>query len=166
MPPDAVRINENENPLGPCPEALEAIYQVAKFGGRYSPHNEAGELVKTSAALEGLKPEYITAFAGSSDPLHRAVHSPGETVPFQENAPPGQECLFRHHEQDEVEVALVQPVTRRGHLHLEAFRPQHLGKGHRHAFAMQGGDDPGRQQGGDDRGHQDQDAAVFDEILT
>ena len=73
MPPDAVRINENENPLGPCPEALEAIYQVAKFGGRYSPHNEAGELVKTSAELEGLKPNYITAFAGSSDPLHRAV---------------------------------------------------------------------------------------------
>jgi histidinol-phosphate aminotransferase len=73
IPPDAVRINENENPLGPCPEALEAIYQVAKFGGRYSPHNEAGELVKTAAALEGLKPEYITPFAGSSDPLHRAV---------------------------------------------------------------------------------------------
>src|SRR6266404_1479666 len=51
IPPDAVRINENEKPLGPCPEALEAIYQVAKFGGRYSPHNEAGELVKTAAAL-------------------------------------------------------------------------------------------------------------------
>ena len=73
MPPDAVRINENENPLGPCPEALEAIYQVAKFGGRYSPHNETGELVRTAAALEGLKPEYITPFAGSSDPLHRTV---------------------------------------------------------------------------------------------
>ena len=25
MPPDAVRINENENPLGPCQDALEAI---------------------------------------------------------------------------------------------------------------------------------------------
>src|SRR5579864_800001 len=73
MPPDAVRINENENPLGPCSEALEAIYQVAKSGGRYSPHNEAGELVKTAAAMEGLKPDYITPFAGSSDPLHRAV---------------------------------------------------------------------------------------------
>ena len=73
MPPDAVRINENENPLGPCPEALEAIYQVAKFGGRYSPHNETGELLRTAAALEGLKPEYITPFAGSSDPLHRTV---------------------------------------------------------------------------------------------
>jgi len=35
MPPDAVKINANENPLGPCPEALEAIYKVAKNGGRY-----------------------------------------------------------------------------------------------------------------------------------
>jgi histidinol-phosphate aminotransferase len=73
MPPDAVRINENENPLGPCTEALEAIYQVAKFGGRYSPHNEVGELVKTASALSGLKPDYLAPFAGSSDPLHRAV---------------------------------------------------------------------------------------------
>ncbi len=73
MPPDAVRINENENPLGPCQDALDAIYQVAKFGGRYSPHNETGELVKIAAAVENLKPEYIAPFAGSSDPLHRTV---------------------------------------------------------------------------------------------
>ena len=73
IPPDAVRLNENENPLGPCPEALEAIYRVAKFGGRYSPHNEAGELIQTAAGMENLKPDYISPFAGSSDPLHRAV---------------------------------------------------------------------------------------------
>ena len=73
MPPDAVRINENENPLGPCADALDAINHVARFGGRYSPHNEAGELVQTAAAMDGLKPDYITPFAGSSDPLHRAV---------------------------------------------------------------------------------------------
>ena len=34
LPPDAVRINANENPLGPCPEAAEAIYGVVKKGGR------------------------------------------------------------------------------------------------------------------------------------
>jgi histidinol-phosphate aminotransferase len=73
IPPDAVRLNENENPLGPCTEALEAIYQIAKFGGRYSPHNEAGELIQTAAAVESLKLDYISPFAGSSDPLHRAV---------------------------------------------------------------------------------------------
>ena len=35
MPADAVKINANENPLGPCPEAAEAIYSVVKKGGRY-----------------------------------------------------------------------------------------------------------------------------------
>ena len=34
-PPDAVRINANENPMGPCPEAAEAIHQIVQQGGRY-----------------------------------------------------------------------------------------------------------------------------------
>src|SRR6202051_3667370 len=42
MDPDAVRINQNENPLGPCKEGLEAIAKVAPFGGRYSPFGEQG----------------------------------------------------------------------------------------------------------------------------
>ncbi len=73
MSADAVRINSNENPLGPCQDACEAIAQVARFGGRYSPHNEVGEMVKITASIEGVKPEYITAYAGSSDPLHHVV---------------------------------------------------------------------------------------------
>lgn len=73
MSPDVVRISSNENPLGPCTDALEAITQVAKFGGRYQPHNETGEFVKTAAAQEGLKLDYVQGFAGSSDPLHRVV---------------------------------------------------------------------------------------------
>ena len=32
LSPDAVKINANENPLGPCPEAAEAIYSVVKKG--------------------------------------------------------------------------------------------------------------------------------------
>ena len=70
---DAVRINSNENPLGPCPEALEAINSVARFGGRYSPHDEGGRFHQLAAAVEGVKPEYVTAYAGSSDPLQRVV---------------------------------------------------------------------------------------------
>jgi histidinol-phosphate aminotransferase len=73
MPPDAVRIGSNENPLGPCVEACEAIAKIAKYGGRYSPFNEQGDFVKAVAEAEGLKPEYIAPYAGSSDPLHRAV---------------------------------------------------------------------------------------------
>jgi histidinol-phosphate aminotransferase len=73
LPPGAVRISSNENPLGPCPEALQAIYNVAKFGGRYSPHGEQGEFINAVAETEGLKPEYVYPYAGSSDPLLRTV---------------------------------------------------------------------------------------------
>lgn len=73
MPPDAVRISSNENPLGPCKEGLEAIYKVAKYGGRYSPFGEQNDFLKAVADVEGVKEDYIAPFAGSSDPLHRAT---------------------------------------------------------------------------------------------
>ena len=34
-PPDAVLINANENPLGPCKEAREAAASMIQYGGRY-----------------------------------------------------------------------------------------------------------------------------------
>ena len=73
MPPDAVRISSNENPLGPCKEALEAISKVAPYGGRYSPNNEQGVFMKLVSEVEGLKMDSIAVYAGSSDPLHRTV---------------------------------------------------------------------------------------------
>jgi histidinol-phosphate aminotransferase len=72
LPPDAVKINANENPLGPCPEAAEAIHNIVKKGGRYL-YEETFSFAKTLADQSGLKPEYVTAYAGSSDPLHRTV---------------------------------------------------------------------------------------------
>jgi histidinol-phosphate aminotransferase len=72
LPPDAVKINANENPLGPCPEAAEAIYKIVQKGGRYL-YEETFGFSKTLADQEGLKPEYVMPFAGSSDPLHRTV---------------------------------------------------------------------------------------------
>jgi histidinol-phosphate aminotransferase len=73
MPPDAVRIGSNENPLGPCAEACEAIAKIARYGGRYSPFNEQGDFIKAVSEVEGVKAEFIAPYAGSSDPLHRAV---------------------------------------------------------------------------------------------
>ena len=35
VPPDAVLINANENPLGPSKAACDAIAQIAPMGGRY-----------------------------------------------------------------------------------------------------------------------------------
>ncbi|MEO8661905.1 MAG: pyridoxal phosphate-dependent aminotransferase [Bryobacteraceae bacterium] len=72
MPEDAVKINANENPLGPCPEAAEAIYSVVKKGGRYL-YEETFSFGKTLADQEGLKPNYVMPFPGSSDPLHRSI---------------------------------------------------------------------------------------------
>jgi histidinol-phosphate aminotransferase len=78
MPPDAVKINANENPMGPCPEAADAIYNVIKKGGRYM-YEDTYTLADIMSQQEGLKAgykpteSYIEIFAGSSAPLHQAV---------------------------------------------------------------------------------------------
>jgi histidinol-phosphate aminotransferase len=78
LPPDAVKINANENPMGPCPEAAEAIHAIVQKGGRYL-YEETFAMASTLAEQEGVKfsmdpaASYVQAFAGSSDPLHRAV---------------------------------------------------------------------------------------------
>jgi histidinol-phosphate aminotransferase len=74
MPPDTVMINANENPMGPCPEAADAIHSIVAKGGRYL-YGETFKLDKILAEQEGVKPSYVMAFAGSSDPLHRSVLS-------------------------------------------------------------------------------------------
>jgi len=71
--PDTVLINANENPLGPSKSALEAITAIAKAGGRYDIYNQQEELIKLFANQNGLKESYITAWAGSSEPLHYTV---------------------------------------------------------------------------------------------
>jgi histidinol-phosphate aminotransferase len=91
LPPDAVKINANENPLGPCREAAEAIAKVISKGGRYM-YEETDLFAQTLADLEGLDPEYIMPFAGSSDPLHRAVIAyTGKDRPYV-TADPGYEA--------------------------------------------------------------------------
>jgi histidinol-phosphate aminotransferase len=72
IPPDAVRLNANENPLGPCPEAAEAIMGMVRKGGRYL-YEETFAFSTIQAELEGLKPNYVVPFAGSSAPLHQSV---------------------------------------------------------------------------------------------
>ena len=70
MDPDAVVINQNENPMGPCQEGVDAIAKIAPRGWRYNPGGEGDEFRPLAAAQLGVKPEYIWATAGSSDPLH------------------------------------------------------------------------------------------------
>src|SRR5580692_8633131 len=66
LAPDAVRINANENPMGPCPEAAEAIHKVVSQGGRYL-YNETGAFVAAMAEVEGVSKDHVMPFAGSSD---------------------------------------------------------------------------------------------------
>jgi histidinol-phosphate aminotransferase len=73
MPADAVLINANENPLGPCKAACEAIASIAPKGGRYDIDGETAKLTKTFASQNGLKEDYIAVYAGSSEPLHYSV---------------------------------------------------------------------------------------------
>jgi len=67
--PGGIYIDANENPMGPSPSACLACEDIVKNGGRYQMELQA-DLVKYFAAQEGLKPEYVAVFAGSSEPLH------------------------------------------------------------------------------------------------
>src|ERR1700719_3978942 len=69
---DAVLIDSNENPLGPCQAAREAISAIIPQGGRYS-DNLTDELASTFAQLEGLNPAYIYSTPGSTPPLSLSV---------------------------------------------------------------------------------------------
>ncbi len=72
IPPDAIRLHTNENPMGPCPVALEAIRQVLPLSGQY-PFGQMKAFVDALAACEGLPATHVLPSAGSSDPLHRVV---------------------------------------------------------------------------------------------
>lgn len=72
IPPDVIRLNANENPLGPCPAAIEAARSIAEQGNRY-PFRLTDTFVRTMAEIENVPASHILPSAGSSDPLHRAV---------------------------------------------------------------------------------------------
>jgi histidinol-phosphate aminotransferase len=72
IPEDAVMINSNENPLGPCKEAAEAAHAMIAQGGRYL-FNQTSEFQQLLAEQEGLKANYVVAYAGSSAPLMQSA---------------------------------------------------------------------------------------------
>src|SRR5262245_23950914 len=72
LAPDGVKLSANASPRGPCPAAAEAAARVIKNGGRYW-YELTDELEQLLAEGEDLDVNYVRAFAGSSDPLHRAI---------------------------------------------------------------------------------------------
>ncbi|HKV60659.1 MAG TPA: pyridoxal phosphate-dependent aminotransferase [Candidatus Acidoferrum sp.] len=89
--PGAVIIDANENPLGPCDAARKAIVDLAPQGGRYS-YWLHDEFVKTFAEMEGIKPEYLRVFPGSSEPLHFSVLAFTSPTKSYVTADPGYEA--------------------------------------------------------------------------
>jgi histidinol-phosphate aminotransferase len=92
--PGAVVIDANENPLGPCDAARKAIVDMAPQGGRYS-YWLKEEFVKTFTEMEGLKPEYLRVFPGSSEPLHFSVLAFTSPSRSYVTADPGYEAGMR-----------------------------------------------------------------------
>jgi histidinol-phosphate aminotransferase len=110
IPPDAVKIDANENPLGPCAEAAEAMHKIIANGGRYL-YAETDTFRETIAEMEGLKTSYVTPYAGSSAPLHQAVLAfTGPDRPFV-TADPGYEAGERAAERIGAKVIRV-PLTK------------------------------------------------------
>src|SRR5262252_4130424 len=91
FPKDAVVIDANENPLGPCPGAREAIAEITANSGRYQ-YWLTEDLSKQFAQQEGLKPEYVRAFPGSGEPLHFAVLAFTSATRSYVTADPGYEA--------------------------------------------------------------------------
>jgi histidinol-phosphate aminotransferase len=71
-PNKGIHIDANENPLGPSEAARKAIIEIVPRGGRYLMEMEE-DLTSTFAKIEGLDPESVMAFSGSSEPLHWTV---------------------------------------------------------------------------------------------
>jgi histidinol-phosphate aminotransferase len=71
---NSVMIDANENPLGPSQAAREAIANMLPDGGRYHWYL-TNELIQIFAEQQDLKPEWIRAYPGSSEPLHYSVLS-------------------------------------------------------------------------------------------
>ncbi len=70
---NAVMINANENPLGPCDAALAAITSIARTGGRYDSTGIEDELTAQLAAEFNLPANHLIIYAGSSEPLQFAT---------------------------------------------------------------------------------------------
>jgi len=90
-PNKGIHIDANENPLGPSEAARKAMIEIVPRGGRYlMPMQD--EVDGIFAKLEGLDPESVMGFAGSSEPLHYTVLSFTSTSKPLVIADPGYEA--------------------------------------------------------------------------
>ena len=92
-PAGAVMINANENPMGPCKEALDALHSIAGQGGRYL-FSEGEKVQQLLADQEGLEDrDRLAAQSGFTDhgrrfPDHRLGRVGTRLLPEVPKPPP------------------------------------------------------------------------------
>ncbi|MGH9345945.1 MAG: pyridoxal phosphate-dependent aminotransferase [Vicinamibacterales bacterium] len=66
-----IRIDQNENPVGPGPKAVEALLGGVKYAGRYPTNSRpaAKDATAELCRMFGIKPEHVVLGAGSSEIL-------------------------------------------------------------------------------------------------
>ena len=115
VPADAVLINANENPLGPCKVACDACNLITPHGGRYD-FAQTVALQKAIMDVEGLKEDSIAIYAGSSEPLHYSVLAFTSPSRPYVTADPGYEAGMAAAQFAGAKVLTV-PLTRDTHAH-------------------------------------------------
>ena len=108
--PGAVVLDANENPLGPCEVARKAVADIAPQGGRYSDWMNR-DLAKIFSESQGLKPEYLRIYPGSSEPLHFSVLAFTSQSKSYVTADPGYEAGMRAAQVSGARVVKV-PLTK------------------------------------------------------
>jgi histidinol-phosphate aminotransferase len=88
---DGVMIDSNENPLGPSQSARSALSAIIPQGGRYL-FDLSDDLVHTFAQLEGLNPDSVRVFPGSSPALGFTVSAFTSPQKSYVTADPGYEA--------------------------------------------------------------------------
>jgi len=112
--PGAVRIDSNENPLGPSAQARAAAAAILPEGGRYN-DELTEQLEKLLAESEGLPAAYVRAFPGSSNPLHYSVTAFTSPQKSYVTADPGYEAGM--HAADTAGARIVKVPLTQDHAH-------------------------------------------------
>jgi histidinol-phosphate aminotransferase len=110
IPAGAIRIDANENPLGPCDVACKAVMEAASQGGRYN-YWLKDELAADLAATVGVKKENVAMFAGSGEPLGYSVFAFTSPTRSYVTADPGYEAGMRASHYSGAKIVKV-PLTK------------------------------------------------------
>lgn len=82
---DVIKLNTNENPYPPSPEAMRVLGEISDSALRLYPHPYARQFREAAAEALGFDPEWILPANGSDESLTmlmRSVASPGRAVAY------------------------------------------------------------------------------------